>query len=47
MTHLAALCAGQVARLFCEPTLQEQFDQAGRQLLLVLGMHLVHHPARS
>jgi hypothetical protein len=39
--------AGQLAHLFCEPTRQEQFDQAGRQLLLVLGMHLVHHPARS
>ncbi|MGW1396825.1 hypothetical protein ACWD6Q_34800 [Streptomyces nigra] len=39
--------AGQLAYLFCAPTLQEQFDQAGRQLLLVLGMRLVHHPARS
>jgi hypothetical protein len=39
--------AGQLARLFLEPTLQEQFDQAGRQLLLVLGMHLVHSRTRT
>lgn len=38
--------AGQLAHLFRAPTLQEQFDQAGRQLLLVLGMHLVHRPTR-
>ncbi|MDX2819247.1 hypothetical protein PV410_43170 [Streptomyces sp. PA03-5A] len=36
--------AGQLAGLFREPTLQEQFDQDGRQLLLVLGMELVHRP---
>ncbi|MYX99855.1 hypothetical protein GT045_34910 [Streptomyces sp. SID486] len=30
-----------LANLFREPTIQEQFDQAGRQLLLVLGMHLI------
>lgn len=34
--------AGQLAGLFREPTLQEQFDQAGRQLLLLLGMELIH-----
>ncbi|MDL5198606.1 hypothetical protein [Streptomyces sp. ALI-76-A] len=34
--------AGYLADLFREPTLQEQFDQAGRQLLLVLGMELIH-----
>ncbi|MFE7902381.1 hypothetical protein ACFU3E_33785 [Streptomyces sp. NPDC057424] len=39
--------AGQLAHLFREPTLQEQFDQAGRQLLLVLGMHLVHSRPRT
>ncbi|MFF4829009.1 hypothetical protein ACFY20_39935 [Streptomyces sp. NPDC001312] len=33
--------AGQLAGLFREPSLQEQFDQAGRQLLFVLGMHLI------
>ncbi|MFF0382996.1 hypothetical protein [Streptomyces sp. NPDC004286] len=33
--------AGQLADLFREPSLQEQFDQAGPQLLLVLGMHLI------
>ncbi|MFH0246239.1 hypothetical protein ACGRHY_28330 [Streptomyces sp. HK10] len=38
--------AGQLAHLFREPTLQEQFDQAGRQLLLVLGMHLLHRRTR-
>ncbi|MFD9114971.1 hypothetical protein [Streptomyces bottropensis] len=38
--------AGQLADLFREPTLQEQFDQAGRQLLLLLGMHLVHSRTR-
>ncbi|MFG2785745.1 hypothetical protein ACGFY7_49000 [Streptomyces prunicolor] len=39
--------AGQLAHLFREPTLQQQFDQAGRQLLLVLGMHLVHRRTRG
>ncbi|MGY5124344.1 hypothetical protein [Streptomyces nigrescens] len=39
--------AGQLADLFHEPSLQEQFDQAGRQLLLVLGMELVHRRTRS
>ncbi|MFD4023209.1 hypothetical protein ACFWRV_06720 [Streptomyces sp. NPDC058576] len=39
--------AGQLAHLFGEPTLQEQFDQAGRQLLLVLGMELVHYRTRT
>ncbi|MCL7382535.1 hypothetical protein [Streptomyces sp. 35G-GA-8] len=34
--------AGQFAHLFREPALQQQFDQAGRQLLLLLGMHLIH-----
>jgi hypothetical protein len=38
--------AGQLAHLFREPTLQEQFDQARRQLLLALGMHLLHRRAR-
>jgi hypothetical protein len=38
--------AGQLAHLFHVPTLQKQFDQAGRQLLLVLGMHLVHRRAQ-
>ncbi|MGY5104386.1 hypothetical protein [Streptomyces sp. 900105245] len=35
--------AGQLADLFREPSLQEQFDQAGRQLLFVLGMHLIQY----
>ncbi|WP_060905157.1 hypothetical protein [Streptomyces scabiei] len=39
--------AGQLADLFGGPTLQEQFDQAGRQLLLVLGMELVHYRTRT
>ncbi|MFE5214089.1 MULTISPECIES: hypothetical protein [unclassified Streptomyces] len=39
--------AGQLADLFREPTLQEQFDQAGRQLLFVLGMHLIHRRTRA
>lgn len=30
-----------LANLFREPTIQEQFDQTGRQLLLVLGMYLI------
>ncbi|WP_406721751.1 hypothetical protein OG968_35105 [Streptomyces althioticus] len=34
--------AGQLAGLFREPTLQQRFNQAGHQLLLVLGMHLVN-----
>ncbi|MGW4034656.1 hypothetical protein ACWEFL_36070 [Streptomyces sp. NPDC004838] len=38
--------AGQLTHLFREPTLQEQFDQTGRQLLLALGMELVHRHAR-
>ncbi|MGW7047023.1 hypothetical protein ACWGDT_30920 [Streptomyces avermitilis] len=38
--------AGQLASLFREPTLQEQFDQTGRELLLVLGMELVHRSTR-
>ena len=39
--------AGQLAGLFREPTLQEQFDQAGRQLLLlVLGMELTQRRTR-
>ncbi|MEV5477868.1 hypothetical protein AB0L66_36875 [Streptomyces sp. NPDC052207] len=33
--------AGELASLFREPTLQEQFDQTGKQLLLVLGMELL------
>ncbi|MGW1008289.1 hypothetical protein [Streptomyces sp. NPDC002520] len=39
--------SGQLVDLFREPTLQEQFDQAGRQLLLVLGMHLIHRRPSS
>ncbi|MFJ4473124.1 hypothetical protein ACIP2X_37310 [Streptomyces sp. NPDC089424] len=39
--------AGQLAHLYRAPTLQEQFNQAGRQLLLTLGMHLVHRPRRE
>ncbi|MET7801053.1 hypothetical protein [Streptomyces decoyicus] len=39
--------AGALADLFREPTLQEQFDQAGRQLLLVLGMDLLHWCAKT
>ncbi|MBL1109718.1 hypothetical protein JK361_34940 [Streptomyces sp. 5-8] len=39
--------AGQLAGLFREPSLQEQFDQAGRQLLLVLGIHLIHQRAKT
>ncbi|PJF01963.1 hypothetical protein CUT44_00695 [Streptomyces carminius] len=38
--------AGQLAGLFCEPPLQEQFDQAARQLLFTLGMHLLHRRMR-
>ncbi|WP_432110592.1 hypothetical protein [Streptomyces sp. AA1529] len=34
--------AGKLTDLFRQPFLQEQFDQAGRQLLLVLGMELIH-----
>ncbi|MFF7098462.1 hypothetical protein ACFY9A_39785 [Streptomyces rubradiris] len=34
--------AGQLADLFRLPPLQQQFDQAGHQLLLVLGMHLIY-----
>ncbi|WP_406350881.1 hypothetical protein OHB56_40905 [Streptomyces sp. NBC_01635] len=37
--------AGQLASLFDEPSLQEQFDQAGRQLLLVLGIDLIQRRA--
>lgn len=37
--------AGQLAHLFRAPTLQEQFDQAGGQLLL-FGMVLIHRRAR-
>ncbi|WP_328443333.1 MULTISPECIES: hypothetical protein [unclassified Streptomyces] len=36
--------AGELAGLFREPTLQEQFDQTGKQLLLVLGMELLRRP---
>ncbi|GHD35565.1 hypothetical protein GCM10010313_83030 [Streptomyces violarus] len=39
--------AGQLAGLFREPTLQEQFDQVGRQLLLVLGMELIHRRPKA
>lgn len=39
--------AGQLAGLFREPTLQEQFDQVGRQLLLVLGMALIHRRSEA
>ncbi|WP_405504663.1 hypothetical protein [Streptomyces anulatus] len=39
--------AGELAGLFGEPTLQEQFDHAGKQLLLVLGMHLIHRRPQS
>ncbi|WP_369243650.1 hypothetical protein [Streptomyces sp. R41] len=38
--------AGELASLFREPTLQEQFDQAGKQLLLVVGMELLHGRTR-
>ncbi|MEU6965755.1 hypothetical protein [Streptomyces chrestomyceticus] len=34
--------AGKLTDLFRQPSLQEQFDQAGRQLLLVLGLELIH-----
>ncbi|WP_231157373.1 hypothetical protein [Streptomyces sp. CNZ748] len=34
--------AGQLAGVFREPTLQERFDQAGRELLFVLGMCLLY-----
>ncbi len=36
---------GELTDLFREPTLQEQFDQVGRQLLLALGRQLTHSPA--
>ncbi|GCB53552.1 hypothetical protein [Streptomyces sp. NL15-2K] len=39
--------AGQLADLFREPSLQEQFDEAGRELLFVLGMHLIHRRPQS
>ena len=39
--------AGQLADLFREPTLQEQFDQAGRQLLLILGMELTNRRPKA
>ncbi|CAM5658859.1 MULTISPECIES: hypothetical protein [Streptomyces] len=39
--------AGALADLFREPTLQEQFDQTGRQLLFVLGMHLIHRRIKT
>ncbi|MFF9286413.1 hypothetical protein [Streptomyces griseosporeus] len=38
--------AGQLAGLFREPTLQQQFDAAAKQLLFDLGMHLVHRRTR-
>ncbi|AZM73514.1 hypothetical protein D1J63_00005 [Streptomyces sp. KPB2] len=38
--------AGELAGLFRETTPQEQFDQAGKQLLLVVGMELLHGHAR-
>ncbi len=39
--------AGALADLFREPTLEEQFDQAGHQLLLVIGMVLIHRRTRA
>ncbi|MFF3547509.1 hypothetical protein ACFYXD_37470 [Streptomyces platensis] len=39
--------AGQLTDLFHEPTLQEQFDQTGRQLLLVIGMELIHRRTQA
>ncbi|GAA3380837.1 hypothetical protein GCM10020367_69720 [Streptomyces sannanensis] len=47
MIDYLAAEAGQLVDLFRVPTLQEQFDQAGRQLLLVLGMDLIHRRAQS
>lgn len=38
--------AGTLAGIFDEPTLQEQFDQTGEQLLLVLGMELLRRRTR-
>ncbi|MER5385957.1 hypothetical protein ABT040_37890 [Streptomyces sp. NPDC002688] len=38
--------AGELASLFRDPTLQEQFDQAGEQLLLVVGMELLRGRTR-
>ncbi|MFI1443279.1 hypothetical protein [Streptomyces fructofermentans] len=38
--------AGELADPFREPTLQEQFNQAGKQLLLVLGMELLRRRTR-
>ncbi|MFF8196697.1 hypothetical protein ACF05L_38915 [Streptomyces bobili] len=38
--------AGELACLFREPTLREQFDQAGKQLLLVVGMELLRRRTR-
>jgi len=48
LTQRGALSAeaGALADLFHEPTLQEQFDQPGRQLLLILGMELFHRRTR-
>ncbi|MCX4920096.1 hypothetical protein [Streptomyces sp. NBC_00687] len=37
--------AGSLAGAFRERTLQDQFDQAGRELLLTLGLVLTHRPA--
>ncbi|MEU6104153.1 hypothetical protein [Streptomyces flaveolus] len=39
--------AGQLADLFRRPTRQHQYDQAGHQLLLVLGMHLIHRRIKT
>ncbi|MFI9419338.1 hypothetical protein [Streptomyces werraensis] len=47
MRNSLAAEAGQLAGLFDEPTLQEQFNQAGRQLLLVLGMELIHRRPKA
>ncbi|MFE2303527.1 hypothetical protein ACFXAW_35625 [Streptomyces sp. NPDC059445] len=41
--------AGELASRFHEPTFQEQFDQAGEQLLIVVGMKLLrsYPPGRA
>ncbi|MFD9463368.1 hypothetical protein [Streptomyces sp. NPDC060027] len=43
---ILATGAGELASLFREPTLQEQFDHAGEQLLLVVGMELLRRRTR-
>ncbi|MFF1566878.1 hypothetical protein ACFVY1_25695 [Streptomyces sp. NPDC058293] len=45
--HELAASSGDLGSLFREPDFQEQFDQAGRQLLLALGLELTKRRARQ